>query len=557
MQALKFSRRSFLKSGAAAATMAALPHGLPSAAAASFSLSSLCDTQFGPVQGKQEGAHFVWHGIPYGAAPVGEARWTAPQDPAAWSGAKDCTASGPAAYQYTTCALGTEDCLKLNIFSPVKAKKAPVLVYLHSGGNQIGSSQELSGGETAEALGCVFVGVEYRLGLFGWNCLPAFCPAPEDTGNFALLDIAKALDWVKENIASFGGDPQNVTLFGFSAGGRDVLALLASPLAEGRFQKAVSCSGGITFADPDTSASRLADVLAPLAVQDGKCSTEAAAQNWLLTSDSAVRDWLCGVDAARLSAVMVNAALRMDRFPHLYADGVILPRSTDAVHFASVPLLLLTGATEFSAFARWDPYFSSDAMRTLSTAEQEAAKQFAVTYGSALYRVFNAEQTAETLVGSSPLYLAQANYGAFGTAHEIPLLGSFHGIFLPMLSSDNAYAAWADFSNAGFTAMAGQFRTFLKNFLTCDDPNGKKPLSSAPKWTAWTAQAPVCLTLDAAADKADIQMQSLPSAAESFETILHDMRADTSVSDSIKQQVLDHVLRGRFFSAALDGFTIL
>lgn len=119
-----------------------------------------------------------------------------------------------------------------------------MLVYLHSGGNQTGSSGEVSGAEIARQLGCVFVGVEYRLGLLGWNCLPALCPAADDTGNFALLDMAKALDWVKENIAAFGGDGQNVTLFGFSAGSRDALALLASPLGQGPLSAVVACSGG-------------------------------------------------------------------------------------------------------------------------------------------------------------------------------------------------------------------------------------------------------------------------------------------------------------------------
>ena len=539
-----FSRRSFLKSGAAAAAAAALPSVPLTVSAAAAPLSSCVSTPFGPVQGTQQGGVFCWYGIPYGAAPVGEARWTAPQDPAPWADTKDCTAPGPAAYQYTTCALGTEDCLKLNVFAPAGANSTPVLVYLHSGGNQTGSSEEVSGAEIAQQLGCVFVGVEYRLGLFGWNCLPALCSGSDDTGNFALLDIAKALDWVKENAASFGGDPQNVTLFGFSAGGRDALALLASPLAEGRFQKVISCSGGLTLADPDESAALLAAALTPLAMEDGKAPTASAAKNWLLSTDPAVRDWLCGVEAARLSAVLPNAGLRMTAFPHLYADGVILPRSLETAQYASIPTLLLTGTTEFS-FARWDPFFSSEAAQTFS-AELDAAKQFAVAYGSALYQDFNTRQAAQTLSRSSagPLYLAQAEYGAPGTSHAIPLLGSFHGIFLPMLSSTNAYAAWADFSNAGFTAMAEQFRRLLKNFLACGDPNGKKLLSSVPKWTPWTAASPAVLTLDADGSKASIHCAASSSDAASIRSALE---ADDTLSSACKQAVVEQVLKGRFF----------
>ena len=231
MQAPKFSRRSFLKSGAVAAAAASLPgFSLPAAAAAAL-IGTVCQTQHGPVQGIRQEGHLVWYGIPYGASTAGDARWTAPQDPAPWADAKDCTVPGAAAYQYSTCALGTEDCLKLDVYTTEKASKRPVIVYLHSGGNQIGSARELPGGFLAEQLGCVFVGLEYRLGLFGFNCLPAFCSGPEETGNFALLDMAKALDWVRDNIRGFGGDPARVTVFGQSAGGGSVAALLAMPRA--------------------------------------------------------------------------------------------------------------------------------------------------------------------------------------------------------------------------------------------------------------------------------------------------------------------------------------
>lgn len=181
MQAPKFSRRSFLKSGAVAAAAASLPGFSLPAAAAAAPIGTVCQTQHGPVQGIRQEGHLVWYGIPYGASTAGDARWTAPQDPAPWADAKDCTVPGAAAYQYSTCALGTEDCLKLDVYTTEKASKRPVIVYLHSGGNQIGSARELPGGFLAEQLGCVFVGLEYRLGLFGFNCLPAFCSSPEET----------------------------------------------------------------------------------------------------------------------------------------------------------------------------------------------------------------------------------------------------------------------------------------------------------------------------------------------------------------------------------------
>lgn len=174
-------------------------------------------------------------GIPYGAAPTGEDRWTSPREPARWRTVRDCTAPAPAAYQYTSFPLGTEDCLTLDIYSVPEAKKRPVLVYLH-GSAFSGSPQELPGSALVRDTGCVFVALSYRLGLFGWNCLPALTTGSDAAGNFALLDILRALDWVKENIHHFGGDGASITLCGFSDGGRMAAALAASPLSRGRFQ---------------------------------------------------------------------------------------------------------------------------------------------------------------------------------------------------------------------------------------------------------------------------------------------------------------------------------
>ena len=543
MQAPKFSRRSFLKSGAVAAAAASLPGFSLPAAAAAAPIGTVCQTQHGPVQGIRQEGHLVWYGIPYGASTAGDARWTAPQDPAPWADAKDCTVPGAAAYQYSTCALGTEDCLKLDVYTTEKASKRPVIVYLHSGGNQIGSARELPGGFLAEQLGCVFVGLEYRLGLFGFNCLPAFCSGPEETGNFALLDMAKALDWVRDNIASFGGDPQNITVLGFAAGGRDGMALLASPLFVGRFQKAISISGGMTCADENTSAETLAAALAPLAVQDGKALTEATARHWLLTEDPAVRSWLCGVDAARLAPLMANAGFRMSVFPHLYADGITLPEGGyPAAQYSEIPTLLLTGADEFNAAARRDSWFSSEEAKRFSADELEAAKQFAATYGSALCRVFSTRSIASR--SDAPLYLGQIEYGSSASKTQIPLLGSFQGIALPMLSGGNPYFGWADLSGAGYQAMAEQLRAYLKNFITSGDPNGKKLLSGSTRWQRWTPDSPALLVLDADADHA---ITRCAAQTETKESLLAAMEADSTLSPALKQAVIENVLKGRFF----------
>ena len=551
----KLSRRTFLKSGAAAAAAAAFPLSAEAAApAGTAAVSPLCPTQYGPVQGKAQGSHLVWYGIPYAAAPVGDARWRAPQEPAGWTDPLDCTAPAPAAYQVSSAPIGTEDCLRLDVYSVPSAQGRPVLVYLHGGNNQTGDSLALPGGDLVENDGCIFVSLNYRLGLFGFNSLPALCPEDGGTGNFALLDIAKALDWVRENISAFGGDPANITLSGFSAGGRNVMACLTSPLFAGRFQKAISFSGGITFSDPDAAARQIAAALAPLAVEDGRFADENAAFAGLLTPDAAVREWLCSVEPSRIASRMPHAALRMSVFPHLYADDVVLPKAGFAAGtLHQVPLLLLTGSTEFSAFALYDGWFASEAAQNYPAAARNAAKQFASRYGSAFYRRFNAEASAETVAPRSgaPVYCCQVEYGSDSSRTPLPPLGSFHGIFVPMLSRENSFNAYADFTAAGYQAMAKQFNTYLENFLACGDPNGRPDgsASSLPLWPEWDPGTRQTLVLDADASTAYPEVKDV---SVSDADLLAQMDADTTLPADLKTAVIRNVLNGRWFSDPID-----
>lgn len=566
----KISRRSFLAAGAFTAAAAA-SLSVPAFAAQEEEnsplrgqITALRQTQYGPVQGADNGEHLVWYSIPYGASPVGERRWSAPEAPEAWAEAKDCTAFGAVAYQYGSGPIGTEDCLKLDVYSTPSARKLPVLVFLHGGNNQTGNTKEIIGAELVVNDECVFVSVDYRLGLFGFNCLPALCPGADDTGNFALLDIAKALDWVQDNIAEFGGDPNNITISGFSAGGRDVMAMLASPLFAGRFQKAIAFSGGMTIADKAASQRQIAAAIAPLAVADDMFDDEASAMAWLLTSGEDVREWLYALPSDRLCPLMSNAGIRMSVFPHLYGDGVTLPEGGfAAASYNSVPLIMLTGSTEFSMFAAWDSYFSSDDMKGYSDAEISAAKDYAVKYGSDMYRIFNAECSAEQMYSGygEDIYLCQVNYGGEDSPSAIPTLGSFHGIFVPMLSTVNNYTSFVDLSqSAGYMDMAAKFNAYLKNFLYTGSPNGNmltgiKELfsgskSNLPKWENWTPDSKLSMVLDGDDTTGYAECRDVSTT---YEAIMDRMDADTTLSAELKGKVIANVMNGRWFSDALDA----
>ena len=553
---MNLTRRGFLQAGALAAAGLAASPALAGRAADGRTAQSPCQgpvrpTAYGPVQGRQNGAGLVWYGVPYAAEPSGALRWQPPQDPAPWTAPLDCTAPAPMALQPCNgAAAGTEDCLKLDIYAPGGGSGLPVVVYFHGGGNRTGTTLELPGRRLAEQAGCVFVSVGYRLGLLGFNALPALQNGPDATGSCALLDAAKAFDWVEENIAAFGGDKNNITAMGFSSGGRDVLAMAASPYFAGRFQKAVSLSGGLTMADPARSARQTARILAPLAVEDGLFADADAAAAWLLTDGGEVGRWLYALDPARLCALLPGGGdLRMSSFPHLFADGVVLPAGGfEAVQNSAVPLLLVTGATEFSLFS---PLASQYQAQGLSAADAARARDFANEYGSALYRLFNGAAAAQVLAprSTAPVWLCELAYGAPGSRQPITALGlgSYHGLSLSLLSGENGMAALTGAGGPGFDALADAFTGAVAAFLRSGDPNG----GALPAWHPWTPAAPAALVLDAGQDAASL-IAELRAAPADTAAVLDRMEADASLPADVKQHVIRTVLNGRFFSAALD-----
>ena len=200
----------------------------------------------GVIQGEVLEDMTVYKGIPFAAPPVGDFRWKAPQPVVAWSGVRECKEFGPNPMQGNgeNCS---EDCLYLNVWTPAKKakEKLPVMVWIYGGGFAGGATSYYDGALLAKK-GVVVVSVAYRVGKLGFLSLPELSAEDPNgvSGNYGLLDQIAGLQWVKDNIAKFGGNPGNVTIFGESAGGISVSMLCASPLAKGLFQRAISQSGG-------------------------------------------------------------------------------------------------------------------------------------------------------------------------------------------------------------------------------------------------------------------------------------------------------------------------
>lgn len=223
----------------------------------------------GQLAGRSDGGVDIYLGIPYAASPTGINRWRAPQPVAPWEGIREATDfcascpqpipngdSGSMTSGFMIPGPIDEDCLFLNIWTPNSASesKCPVMLWIHGGGFMSGSGSKpiFEGGQFAKQ-GIVVVTVNYRLGALGFLAAPALGPQP---GNYAILDLIAALQWIKRNISVFGGDPNNITIAGQSAGSVAVHALVASPTAKGLFVRAIAQSGSgvLQIAQPLNSA---------------------------------------------------------------------------------------------------------------------------------------------------------------------------------------------------------------------------------------------------------------------------------------------------------------
>ncbi len=253
--------------------------------------SPIVDTTSGKVRGATQAGIHSFKGIPYGANTGGKNRWLPPQPVQAWAGVRDALDYGPRAPQNERPAKEphlawirdtraySEDCLVINVYTPAvnDSAKRPVLVYIHGGGFVSGASSApgLDGHNFARRGDVVLVTLNHRLNLFGHLSLAESGDARyADAGNAALLDVIQALQWVRQNIASFGGDPSNVSISGQSGGASKVAVLMAMPEAQGLFHKAIiqSASSLLRMATPEDSARNTHHLLAQLGLDSSKVS---------------------------------------------------------------------------------------------------------------------------------------------------------------------------------------------------------------------------------------------------------------------------------------------
>jgi para-nitrobenzyl esterase len=292
----------------------------------------------------QENAN-VFRNIPFAAPPVGDLRWAPPQPVKPWTSERMAVAAGVSCPQPMNAndtpngggANGpiSEDCLQLNVYAPRNAKGgnakgAPVMVWIHGGSHRTGAGWVYDGTNFARD-GVVVVTINYRLGALGYFAHPALTKAArpsEAVGNYGLMDQIAALKWVQRNIAAFGGDPKNVTVFGESAGGMSTLSLLATPAAKGLYQKAIVESGAGWF-QPKTLAAKEAEGAAMLQ-----------------------KAGLTGATAADLRAIPVEKLVPISGDYQPFTDGRLMTKTASQAlvrgGFADVPLMIGSNSGEDS-----------------------------------------------------------------------------------------------------------------------------------------------------------------------------------------------------------------
>jgi para-nitrobenzyl esterase len=475
--------------------------------AASFGASSgqQVSIESGIVDGKQAGRVRIFLGIPYAAAPVGDLRWKPPIPPAKWAGVRKATEFGPHCMQgpiYGDMTFrdsgGSEDCLSLNVWTPAKTPEAklPVMVWIYGGGFVAGTTSEArQDGKHLAQQGVVVVSMNYRLGVFGFLVHPELAKESgrNSAGNYGLLDQLAALQWVHQNIAAFGGDPANVTIFGESAGSFSVSALMASPLAKGLFQKAIGESGAAFF-----SSGLPFD---PLAVREEK--------------DSKLVGSTFGVHTlAELRALPAQKLL--DAFgkpgPTAFAfgpdvDGYFLPESVPAIFGAGkqndVPLLAGWNRDEGS----FEIVFNSQ-KPTVGSMKATAQKEFGVKAAEFL-RLYPADTDAQALrsmqdfagdrfiawatwrwidaqstTGKQPVYRYRFDLAPPVDPEDAQELGAFHSAEIEYVFGQldsKARVKWRPQDRR----LSAQMQKYWANFARSGDPNGE----GLPKWPVYASSS--------------------------------------------------------------------
>ncbi|MDD9963901.1 MAG: carboxylesterase family protein [Gammaproteobacteria bacterium] len=499
--------------------------------------ATLRSTESGDVLGfiDASGAR-AWLGIPFARPPVGALRWQAPQLPAPADGTIEALAFGAMCPQLPSllsgdaedgaavaaAVAGSEDCLTLNVWSPPNASAAPVMLWIHGGGNSIGHGGTVNGGHLAAGENLVIVSINYRLGVFGWFNHPALRSGDpiNDSGNYGTLDIIRALEWTRDNIAAFGGDPGNVTVFGESAGAFNTLAMMASPLAKGLFHRAIVQSGGYRVSSPRSGQNHQADgghrhsapeIVNALLIADGRAADAGAARliqdGWTAAE---TRRYLHEKTPADYYALFEGGAFGMVDLPSNFQDGHVLPTLaaaevfSDAGNHNAVPVMLGTNRDEPSLFMAQDPRYVDSWFGIFNSLKDEAAYRRQVRYGARAWKARGVDELAQAMVaaGNPAVYAYRWDWDEEPSLLGYDLsvaLGAAHGLEIAFVFGDfESGIAAAGFlypNDENQSALSRSMMSYWAEFAYNGAPVRGRDGSEAP-WLAWGEDGKTSMLLD-------------------------------------------------------------
>lgn len=502
---MPFSCRLSISSLTFATILLALLTVAPSSNAASNDLQVKIDS--GSIEGKQEGAIRTFLGIPFAAPPVGDLRWKPPAPAAKWTGVRAAKEFGAHCMQGNVYGDMTfldpgnsEDCLTLNVWTPAKKAdaKLPVMVWIYGGGFVAGGTSEpRQQGENLAAHGVVLVSMNYRLGIFGFlvHAELARESGRNSAGNYGLLDQLAALEWVHRNIAAFGGDPANVTIFGESAGSFSVSAQMASPRAKGLFQKAIGESGAAFFSSGLK--------FEPMDVREEK---DSQFLNFALGGAHTLAE-LRAMPAQKLLDVSFkhgDSAVNFAFGPDI--DGYFLPESVPSIFAAGkqndVPLLAGWNRDEGSFDVVFNPQkptiesMKATAQKEFGAKADEFLKLYPATTDAEAMRSmedfagdrFIAWSTwewmeAQATTGKNPIYRYRFDLGPPAEPNA-PALGAFHSSEIQYVFSQldaDPKVHWRPEDRQ----LSDLMQKYWSNFARSGDPNG----TGLPQWPTYEAES--------------------------------------------------------------------
>ena len=536
-------RRSFLRNASLAAGGIAIAYSVPglSSVAAWAASAPVVETAYGKVRGFLNDGISTFRGIRYGASTAGKNRFMPPRAPEPWAGVRDATSYGYSAPQTNPATRGidmpeseigriltasdgfrvappeSEDCLFLNIWTPGvgAAKKRPVMVWLHGGGFSSGSASSLlyDGTNLARRGDIVMVGINHRLNVFGYTHLGDLgAPEYAHSGNAGQLDIIAALEWVRDNIARFGGDPKRVMIFGESGGGAKVSMLLASPPAKGLFHSAVIESGpGIKVGERAAATNAAETLLTELGLDAKrlpelqKLSTEKIQAGYYAATETLARR---GGAGGGLGSGAFGPVLDPDVIPAHPFHPAATRISED------VPVMVGWNKTESTVFMLGDKEVFSldesgmrkrveslvgsdaDALIAMYRSENPKMSPAAIFFHISSYSMMGSGSVTiaerKAALGKAPVYLYRLDW-------ETPVLDgkliSPHGLEMPLVF-DNVENGGEGLTGGGVEArkLAARMSEVWISFARTGNPNTKK--SGLPQWAPYDSEKRTIMIFD-------------------------------------------------------------